>query len=97
MVRDPEAVWESEAETLRSDPQGRASCIDEKTARDMFDSHVKGLYEMYRDRLVSMYARTRMPPSLSFEDAAANFEDDILEYSEILGAAHILESQLDKS
>lgn len=84
MVRDPEALWESEAETLRSDPQGRASCIDQKTAKEMFESHVKEMYELHRKRLVDLYGKNGIPPSLSFADASANFEDDMLEYSESL-------------
>lgn len=84
MVRHPEAQWESEMETLRSDAQGRWSCIDEKTAKEMFDEHLRELQDMCKKKLMDLYAKNAIPKNLSFEEAETHFEDEILDYSESL-------------
>ena len=86
MVRDPLATWESEAKALESDPQGRASnsLLDERTAREMFECHVKDLYEFAKKNVQSVFEKNKIPPSSSFAEASAYLADELVEYPESL-------------
>lgn len=79
MVRDPLATWESESKNLKSDPQQRASTelIDDKISKELFDNHIKDLRGIHQKKLFDIFAKNKLPASLTFEEVSGYLADDI--------------------
>ena len=78
LVRNPVATWDDELSNLMQDPQNRASnpALDEKVAKNLFESHVISLYNVSKKCVVELYAKNKLPRELTFSEAAQCLSED---------------------
>jgi len=78
LVRNPVATWDDELSNLKQDPQNRASnpALDDVVAKNLFESHIKSLYEASKKCVVELYAKNKLPRELTFSEAAQCLSED---------------------